>query len=113
MPEDVTTGTDWTCDLCGRSVATTPEGPEGMTVEVAGRGPDGEWSFWDAGFCSQEHAAEWLGRPLPRPHVDDPVPQRPWTERAVPVVLVFCLLWSLALMAIGAWTAVQFVLDRT
>lgn len=112
MPEG-TTHLDWSCDLCGRAVATTREGPDGMNVEVAGKGPDGEWAFWDATFCSQEHAAEWLGRPLPAsPDVDHPVRQESWPERAVSAVVVFCLLWSLGLMVIGAWTAGQFVLDR-
>ena len=103
----------WACDLCGRAVRATSDGPEGMTVEVAGRGPDGEWSFWDGGFCSQEHAADWLARPLPSPPgVADALQQDGWWERAMPWVFGFCVLWSLALMGVGAWTAVQFLLDR-
>lgn len=78
VPEN-STDPDWTCDLCGRSVRTAPDGPGGMIVEVAGRGLDGEWWFWDAGFCSQEHAAQWLGRPLPTPPgVDHALQESSW-----------------------------------
>ncbi|SOE02895.1 hypothetical protein [Blastococcus haudaquaticus] len=64
-------------------------------------------------FCSQEHAAEWLRRPLPKPLAPSPPPgPTSWSHRlamggcfAVFLVLVACL-------AIGGWTVVRFLLDH-
>ena len=112
MPE---TDDQWTCDLCGRVTASPYAGGTGLSLEVNGRGADGEPGDWYVGFCSQEHAAEWLARPLPpAPGTDGtPAPPTTWGERAALTGCALVGLCVLALLLVGAWTVVRFLLDRS
>ncbi|RBY95521.1 hypothetical protein DQ237_13390 [Blastococcus sp. TF02-8] len=107
MPE---TDATWTCDLCG-GIVPPGDGPQGVGLEVSGAGPEGEWAYWDVWFCSQQHAAEWLGRPLPPPPSPDGAsPSTTWGDRAAATGCVLLVLWVLALTLVGAWTVVRFLL---
>ena len=82
-----------------------------MHLEVTRHdGADGI-DFLDVDFCSQQHAADWLRRPLP-----EPVPATPykmtWRDRvaASAVGLSFGLVAALA--TLGLWTALRFIIDR-
>ncbi|WP_040336791.1 hypothetical protein [Candidatus Blastococcus massiliensis] len=114
MPEN-SADEQWTCDLCGRATPSPSEGGTALTLEVSGRRPDGEWGDWYVGFCTQEHAAEWLSRPLPPPPGSDDAeaPPTSWADRAALTGCALVLLGLLALAILGAWTAADFLLHRT
>jgi hypothetical protein len=104
---------DWTCDLCGRAAPPPHEGGVGVTLELSGRVHDGEWGDWFVGFCSQEHAAEWLARPLPPPEgAGGPTPSTTWGDRAASAGCALVLLVVVAVLVVGTWTTVRFLLER-
>ncbi|WP_203653120.1 hypothetical protein [Demequina activiva] len=95
------------CELCGADAS----GSEWVALEVtrAMRTMDGDedLAFVDANFCSQEHAARWLARPLPEPEaLPEYVPS--WRDRWVDLGLgaafvVVIGLASVGLVAIARW----------
>ena len=72
-------------------------------------GADGA-DYLDVDFCSQEHAADWLQRPLPEPVRAGPFVMT-WRDRiaATGVGLLFGVVAALAVL--GLWTAVRFMID--
>lgn len=60
-----------------------------------------ELNYLGAAFCRQEHAAEWLARPLPPVEPVELLP-RDWRDRAVDAGLLALFLWAGALMVIGS-----------
>lgn len=97
------------CDYCGREMSE----PGWLAVEVWREEPESGWrDALDLNFCRQEHAATYLSeRELPPVPTSPPglkMPPTPWwPDRLVIIALVLGLLWSLALMAVGAWTLVR------
>jgi hypothetical protein len=98
------------CAACGRPWTDVDGGRNWLHLEVTrDDGGDG-LDFLDVDFCSQEHAAEWLQRPLPAP-VRAPPYRMSWRNHvaATGVALSFGLVAGLAVL--GLWTAVRFILD--
>ncbi|MGY2067841.1 hypothetical protein [Blastococcus sp. SYSU DS0619] len=96
------------CEMCGSPWADVDGGDTWLHLEVTRHDQGGGLDFLDADFCSQEHAARWLARPLPRPQpwaADPPA----WRDRlaATGAGLAFGLL--VALTMLGLWTAGRFV----
>ena len=60
------------CALCGRPWTEVDGGRRWLHLEVTRDDGGGVPDFVDADFCSQEHAAEWLDRPLPEPQPSTP-----------------------------------------
>ncbi|SOC50829.1 hypothetical protein SAMN05660748_3588 [Blastococcus aggregatus] len=99
------------CDLCGVAIGDVDWGADELRVEVS-REEDGELRFWVADFCTQEHAAEWLRRPLPE--ADDPSPGQqpsPWRDRLETSGCFAVFAVVLVLLALGGWTAARLLLD--
>lgn len=92
-----------TCDLCGRPIDV--DGAD-LTIELelftAGGGT------LEAGFCRQEHAAQWLSRPLPPPVMPDLLASERF-DRVVPVVIVVLVVWTLVTALIGSVTLVGWL----
>ncbi len=98
------------CALCGRPIDEVNWGADELRVELS-REEDGELRFWVADFCTQEHAAEWLRRPLPAG--DDPSPVQavsPWRDRLEAGGCFAVVALVLVLLALGAWTAARLLL---
>ncbi|RBY79407.1 hypothetical protein DQ239_07250 [Blastococcus sp. TF02-09] len=64
--------------------------------------------FLDVDFCSQEHAAEWLRRPLPALS-SEPVYTVSARDRLVDAGLALFFGLLIALAVLGVWTAGRFV----
>ena len=96
------------CAVCGRPWTEVDEGSRWLHLEVTRHDESDRLDFLDADFCSQEHAAEWLRRPLPAPASAPPytVSVRDRFEEWG-VGLLFGLVVSLAVL--GLWTAGRFV----
>lgn len=62
-----------------------------------------------ADFCTQAHAAEWLGRPLPEPAIPgEPVPTT-WVDRVATGVGLSVFFGVIGLFGLGLGTALRFV----
>jgi hypothetical protein len=68
--------------------------------------------YWVGDFCSQEHAAEWLRGPLPEAVTRSTPRPTTWSDRAAIGGCFLLFAAGVALFVLGAWTALQFVLDR-
>lgn len=94
---------DFACDECGLAL----RGALGHDVVDLELTYDGEYR--DVAFCSMEHAAQWMAKPLPplpaRSTVHDVDAGRDWTG----VVLVVGVLAVLALAVFGAVSLVGLV----
>lgn len=62
----------------------------------------------DRDFCCQEHAADWLQKPLPEPKPYS-VPDRTPKERLFLGVRVVLVLYGIAAVLIGTWTLVRWI----
>lgn len=60
------------CTLCGRPWTELDGGSRWLHLEVTHGDHREGLHYLDADFCSQEHAAEWLDRPLPEPEPEVP-----------------------------------------
>jgi len=89
------------CDLCGRPLDADGE-KAWLGVEVFR--PDGDWI--NVVFCRQEHAAEWLTRPLPPVRPAHSLP-RTMKDRLVDWSLAALLLYVLLVMLLGSYTLVR------
>ena len=69
------------CEVCGRSCTEVDGGRDWTHLEVTREQPFEGGHWLSADFCTQAHAAEWLGRPLPEPATDaeEPSPTT-WAE---------------------------------
>ncbi|MGY1836917.1 hypothetical protein ACI79P_17635 [Blastococcus sp. SYSU DS0510] len=98
------------CATCGRPWTDVDGGRSWVHLEVTRHDEADEFRFVDADFCTQQHAAQWLARPLP-----DPTPPAPhastWRDRLAAAWIVLLLGLGGALMGLGVWTAGRFVVD--
>ena len=98
------------CAVCGRPWTEVDEGSRWLHLEVTRHDASDCLDFLDVDFCSQEHAAEWMRRPLPAP-----ASAPPYTvtrhDRLVDVGLALVLVLLIVLVALGSWTAGKFLLD--
>ena len=95
------------CALCGRRLADVDGGVDVTYLEIW-HGEPRDW--FDEAFCTQQHAAEWLSRPLPTPDVPEPIAASSgWRDRLVTVAFAVSLLWGLGLMLLGAYAAVRLL----
>ncbi|WP_139206352.1 hypothetical protein [Blastococcus sp. DSM 46786] len=97
------------CATCGRPWTDVDDGRGWVHLEVTRSDEVDGLRFVDADFCSQEHAAQWLARPLP-----DPAPPAPyattWRDHLAVAWVVLLLLLVAALTGLGVWTAGRFLL---
>jgi hypothetical protein len=98
------------CVVCGRPWTEVDDGMGWLHLEVTRHDELDRLDFLDADFCSQQHAAEWLRRPLPAPAA---APRYTVTTRDRLVDLGLALLVGLVLVlaVLGLWTAGRFVVD--
>lgn len=72
----VMAGEEWTpCRMCGAEYAPdAPDDRKWLFVEVDRLHAPG---YWQAVFCSEAHAAQWFGPPMPAPDllVEGPAPE--------------------------------------
>ncbi|MGY1723449.1 hypothetical protein [Blastococcus sp. SYSU DS0533] len=98
------------CATCGRPWADVDGGRGWLHLEVTRSDDVDGLRFLDADFCTQQHAAQWLARPLP-----DPVPTAPpattWDDRLATAWVTLLVLLVAALTGLGVWTAGRFLLD--
>ena len=91
------------CDLCGRRFDAEDE-PAWLGVEIFR--PEGDWM--NVVFCRQEHAAEWLARPLPPVRPPGVLP-RTMKNRLVDWSIAALFLFALGLMLLGSYTLVRLL----
>jgi len=94
------------CGQCGRRQSRDSNGdaPGWLYVEIVrdvGLPIDHE-------FCSQQHAADWLQKPLPEPKPFS-VPDRTPKERLLLGVRVVLVLYGIAAVVVGTWTLVHWI----
>ena len=74
---------------------------------------DGELRFWVGDFWTQEHAAEWLRRPLPPATSPAPDPGcTTWRDRLADVGWFLACAYVLVLLLVGSWSVAQYVGGR-
>lgn len=100
---------DEALEECGQCARPLDDVDESWSVELAG--PDG-YVGWTL-FCSQEHAARWVGAPA---RAEEQVaPEAVLTTRdrlldaAVAAVFVVLAVWAVVLMALGSFQLVQLL----
>ena len=98
------------CAVCGRPWTDVDDGADWLHLEVTRHDELNRLDFLDADFCSQEHAAEWLRRPLPAPASDR---LHTVTSRDRLVDMGFALFIGLvfALAGLGLWTTGRLLVD--
>ena len=98
------------CAVCGQPWTDVDAGSNWLHLEVTRHDESDRLGFLDADFCSQEHAAEWLRRPLPVPASAPPytVSTR---DRLVDIGLALLVGLVVALALLGLWTTGRFVVD--
>jgi hypothetical protein len=96
------------CALCGRPWPEVDGGADWLHLEIT-RSYEGDVQFIDEDFCTREHAAEWLARPLPAP-AEPTDPPTSWRDRVAVSLfaLVLCLLGLL--VVVGFVTSARFLL---
>ena len=106
----VDTGDASDCAVCRRPWTDVDDGSNWLHLEVTRHDELNRLDFLDVDFCSQEHAAEWLRRPLPAP-ASGPLHTVTTRDRLADIglALVFALVVALALL--GLWTTGRFVVD--
>ena len=99
------------CEVCAQSCTEVDGGRDWIHLEVTRELPV-EGAHWlSADFCTQAHAAEWLGRPLPeRAAPGESVPTT-WGDRVGAAVGLSVFFGVVGLFGLGTWTAVRFVID--
>lgn len=96
------------CAVCGHPWTDVDGGSTWLHLEVTRHDDSDRLDFLDADFCSQEHAAEWLRRPLPAP-ATEVLHTVTFRERLVDVGFALLIGLLLALALLGLWTAGRFV----
>jgi len=96
------------CAVCGQPWTEVDEGSRWLHLEVTRHDDSDRPDFLDVDFCSQEHAAEWLRRPLPAP-ATAPLYTVTRRDQLVDIGVVLLLVLVVALAALGLWTAGRFV----
>ena len=98
------------CAVCGRPWTEVDGGIGWLHLEVTRHDDSDRLDFLDADFCSQEHAAEWLRRPLPAP-ASGPVHAVTSRDRLVDMGFVLLIGLLVVFAVLGLWTAGQFLVD--
>jgi hypothetical protein len=99
------------CDLCGRPCDEVNGGQDELRLELTREDLSGDQLYWVGDFCTQEHAAEWLRRPLPEAlSTPEPVPPT-WSDRAALGGCLGLVALAVAIFVLGAWRALQLLLD--
>ena len=98
------------CAVCGRPWTEVDEGSRWLHLEVTRHDASDCLDFLDVDFCSQEHAAEWLRRPLPAP-ASEPLHTVTSRDRLADLGLALVLGLVVAFALLGIWTAGRFVVD--
>ncbi|MBJ7452747.1 MAG: hypothetical protein JHC71_11780 [Blastococcus sp.] len=96
------------CAVCGQPWTEVDDGIRWLHLEVTRHDESDRLDFLDADFCSQEHAAEWLRRPLPAP-ASEPLHTVTSRDRLVDMGFVLLIGLLIALAVLGLWTAGRFV----
>jgi hypothetical protein len=86
------------------------DGIRWLHLEVTRSDDADRLDFLDADFCSQEHAAEWLRRPLPAP-ASGPPHTVTLRDKLVDIGLALVFVLIVGLAALGLWTAGRSVVD--
>lgn len=91
------------CEVCGR-----PLGIEGEDKWLAIEIQREDSSLLNVNFCMQEHAAEWMSRPLP---AGEPLQIHPrtWGERLVDGLFLAVCVIAAAVMLLGVYTVVRWM----
>ncbi|MGY1760733.1 hypothetical protein ACI79G_00835 [Geodermatophilus sp. SYSU D00779] len=99
------------CATCGRRWTDVDGGRNWLHLEVTRHDRGDGLDFLDADFCSQQHAAEWLHRPLP-----DPVPPTPYemtsSDRLASTAVGLSFGLVVALAVLGLWTFLRFIIGQ-
>jgi hypothetical protein len=98
------------CTVCGQKWTDVDGGRTWLHLEVARHDELDRLDFLDADFCSQEHAAEWLRRPLPAP-ASASLHTVTTRDRLVDIGLALLVGLVVALALLGLWTTGRFVVD--
>jgi hypothetical protein len=98
------------CAVCGQPWTDVDGGSTWLHLEVTRHDDSDRLDFVDADFCSQEHAAEWLRRPLPAP-ASDPPHALSARDRLVDIGVALLVGLAVALALLGLWTTGRFVVD--
>src|SRR3712207_2893126 len=98
------------CAVCGQPWTDVDGGSNWLHLEVTRSDELDRPDFLDADFCSQEHAAEWLRRPLPVP-ASAPRYTVSTRDRLVDIGLALLVGLVITLALLGLWTAGRFVVD--
>jgi hypothetical protein len=85
------------------------DGADWLNIEVTRSDGHGDFDWLEENFCSQEHAAQWLARPLPAPVAVDLSSHSDWKDRLLSVVIVVAFGWGAALMLLGAYALVRLL----
>jgi hypothetical protein len=95
------------CALCERRL-DDDVGEAWLSLEVYRAEDD----YFNVSFCRQEHAAEWLTKPLPpvEPATQDPdSPWAPWWERLGCALALLLAASAAGLAVLGAYTLVRML----
>lgn len=98
------------CAVCGRPWTDVDDGADWLHLEVTRHDDLNRLDFLDADFCSQEHAAEWLRRPLPAP-ASEPLHTVTRHDRFADMALALFIGLLIALAVLGLWAAGRFVVE--
>ncbi len=97
------------CAACGRRWTDVDGGRGWLHLEVTRNdGADGA-DYLDVDFCSQQHAAEWLQRPLPEPVLETSFVMTP-RDRLVGAGVGLVLGLAAALAMLGIWTVARLII---
>ncbi len=108
MESDELTGPDL-CAFCGRRWPSVNGGADWLNIEVTRSDGHGGFDYLYEDFCNQEHAAQWMARPLPAPVPADMSSHSTWKDRLLSVFVVVAFLWGAALMVLGAYALVRLL----
>jgi hypothetical protein len=102
------------CALCDRPCTEVDGGRDWYHLELTREQPVSGVHWWSVDFCTQGHAAAWLGAPLPAPVTtgDGQAENRTWRDAVLEgVVFSAVSVLTLGLWGLGAWTAVRFLIN--
>ena len=96
--------------MCGRARDTVKPRERWLEVEIFRFNDDDVFDEQGEGFCSQEHAAEWMLRPLPPVSGSRTLPQRGWRDRLAGAAVASAFGLCAAACLLGVVTAVRWLL---
>ena len=100
------------CDLCGQRCTDVDGGRSWVHLELTREQPVDDLHWWSADFCTQDHAAAWLQRPLPDPFRGAASGEgSTWGDRLAAAGCLGVVTLLAGLLGLGCWTAVQSLLE--